>query len=367
MRLPFSLFLRCSLLGALALGCREQAASAGSGPGGPPPAAVVTDVVSEDSLLVERAFLGEVLANSDAALSSAEAARVRKILVKEGDTVKKGDLLVELDDRLARAELGEARASTHRAKVEKEQAERVADTYRALEAEQIVSGLEATREVDEAARLEALEQGAQASLKVRGERLYRHRITAPFDGVVARRLVDPGDWLSPGEPALQLLSSGAVEVQVHVPEDLLDALPTLQKVEIVSGEQRVAADLRGVVEALDPRTRTALLRLEPEGRPAWLRSGKSVDVAFRVLQKGGWVVPRDALVQGVAGMRVVKVVDGKATPVAVRELATMGELVLVKGEVQKGDVIVTKGNERLRPGQALSTDNAFGKPSPSGS
>jgi RND family efflux transporter MFP subunit len=357
----------CSGLLLLVAACNEPAASAEEHAGPPPPAVVVTQAVRDDTLLVERTFLGEVKADSDAALSSAEPARVLKVLVQEGDRVTRGDLLVELDDRLAQAELSEARASKHQAQVEKEHAERQAERYKALEAEQVVSTLEATREADEAERLDALEQGAVAAMKVHGERLFRHRITAPFDGVVARRLVDPGDWLSAGQPALQLLSSGSVQVHVHVPEDVLDELPTLQQVEIVADEQRVAAELRGVVQALDPTTRTALLRLEPKQRPAWLRAGKSVDVAFFVQQTGGWVVPRDALVQGVAGVRVVKVVDGKAQPVEVHELASTAEQVLVSGEFARGDVIVTKGNERLRPGQAVSTEGAFGQPSASAS
>lgn len=340
--------------------CACQAKPKPESRGGPPPAApVVLSTVEQTSLVVERTYLGEAVARSDAALSAAESARVRKVHVVEGDRVEAGELLVELDDRLARAEFSEAVASKEQAEVERQHAEREAERFEALKQEDVVSTLEANREADEAERLRARVDGVQATLNVRGERLSRHRIIAPFGGVVARRLVDPGDWLSAGEPAVQLLSAGHQEVLVRVPESLLDELATLQKLELGSGERRVPGKLSGIVDALDPSTRTALLRVEPGEIPEWLRSGASVDVSFYVQQSGGWVVPRDALVFGVGGVRVVKVVEGKAMHVDVKELAVSNQQALVAGELAKGDAIVVKGNERLRPGQAVTTRGAM--------
>jgi hypothetical protein len=132
---------------------------------------------------------------------------------------------------------------------------------------------------------------------------------------------------------------------------------------------RVGASLEGVVDALEPATRTALLRLEPEARPAWLRPGSSAQVAFHLGISGGVVVPQDALVQGVADMRVVRVRSGEAEPVVVQVLARAGDRALVRsvdGKLSKGDTIVTRGNERLRPGQAVTTEGAITNPSAPG-
>lgn len=353
-------FILCPLLCGTAACEGSTNAAPGSPPGAQPPAPVVTAIVEDTKLRVERSYLGEVTPSSDARLSAAESARVRKVLVREGDTVKAGDLLVELDDRLAQAELREVVASRDQAEVESEHAKREAERYNLLESEAIVSGLEATRERDEAERLQAREKGVKAAVKVRGERLYRHRIVAPFDGMVASRLADPGDWLTAGQAAIQLVSAGRMEVLVRVPEDLLDQLHGLDTVALVSDGRRTEGTLLGVVDALDPETRTALLRIEPKEPPTWLRSGKSLDVVFTVERDGGWVVPRDALVYGVGSARVIRVVGGKAVPVNVEELAVSDEHVLVKGELEKGAVIVTRGNERLRPGQEVTTDKAFG-------
>ncbi len=318
-----------------------------------PPAPVVVTRIEATALVVERSYLGEVVARSDAALSTAESGRVRKVHVQEGSAVERGQLLLELDDRLARAELVEARATRQEVAVQLQQASREAERYRNLEREAVVSALEADREVDEANRLVAVGEGADAAIKTRSERVERHRIVAPFDGTVARRLVDPGDHLTAGEPALQLVTADHLELLVRVPEVTLDALPSMSKLEIGSGERRVAAELQGVVDALDPATRTALLRAVPRSRPPWLRAGSSVNVSFFVEETGGWVVPRDALVYGIADVRVMRIEDGVAQPVVVEVMAKTGTHALLKADLKAGDPIVTHGNERLRPGQTV--------------
>jgi multidrug efflux pump subunit AcrA (membrane-fusion protein) len=114
------------------------------------------------------------------------------------------------------------------------------------------------------------------------------------------------------------------------------------------------------VRALDPTTRTAKLRLVPEEVPPWLMAGSSVEVAFAIERDGeGVVVPRDALVLGAVDTRVFEVVDGQAQPIVVEVVATANEEALVVGSgLEVGDQVVIRGNERLRPGQAVRITEA---------
>ncbi len=334
---------------------RAGAAAVPEAPGPPPPAPVATVTLDADRLVVERRYHGEVHAASDASLTVGEAGRVRRVLVHEGDRVQSGQLLLELDDHLARAELGEARASKRGVSIEQEHAERRAKQFDRLSEQSVVSEMEREEQAKLAASLGARSAAATASLRARSQRVQRHRIVAPFDGVVAQRTVDRGDWLEPGKTAIQLVTSGRAEVLVRVPGALLDALPTLDRIRVVKHDHEVAGALDGVVDALDRTTRTALLRVTPETRPPWLRPGDSVDVVFHVAASGGLVVPRDALVHGVADVRVFRVKDGAADPVAVRVLAEAGNRALVASDaLVRGDSIVVRGNERLRPGQRVS-------------
>jgi RND family efflux transporter MFP subunit len=274
--------------------------------------------------------------------------------------VKSGELLLELDDSLARAELGVAVAERQRAEQEQSYAAQEAQRFEALEKEQIATTIEAERGKSEAKARMAQEKGAVAAVSRQVRRIERHRIVAPFDGTVTSRNVDPGDWLEPGEPALGLVTAERLEVLVRVPAEILDALGSLVSVSLADGGRTVAATLSHSVDALDRKTRTALLRLEPVERPAWLRAGASVDVMLGIERRDGTLVPRDAIVYGITNTQVIRVKDGTAEPVPVSVLAAEGEQVLIaRGPLSVGDQLVVRGNERLRPGQALTLGEAI--------
>jgi len=111
------------------------------------------------------------------------------------------------------------------------------------------------------------------------------------------------------------------------------------------------------VNVLDPQTRTIRVRLQPVEVPEWLLAGSAVDVVFDVTRgdERSLRVPRDAVVVGAAGARrVVRVVDGKASLLPVEVLAQSSERALILGDgISVGDEVVVRGNERLRPDQAV--------------
>ena len=95
----------------------------------------------------------------------------------------------------------------------------------------------------------------------------------------------------------------------------------------------------------------------PNERTTWLLPGAAIDVVLTIerSEDGALVVPRDALVYGVVGVSVVKVVDQKAVSVPVDVLARGTDSVLVAADgLAPGDSVVTRGNERLIPGQPVS-------------
>lgn len=340
------------------LGCNPQAAPEDKKP--PAPARVVLASVGDEPFVERRSFFGEVRAASDASLSASEAGRVTVVHVAEGASVKKGQVLVELDDQLARVQLSEAVASRKETKARSEQAKLEVEKFTQMRDEQVVSELEATRKEAEAQSLEAAGQGEAARVARGAEVLRRHRIVAPFDGTVAAREVDPGDYLQAGQVALQLLTSGHFEIDVRVPAPMLAALENLKEVAITSMDRRVPARLESHVNALDPKTRTALLRVTPEGPAPWLIVGSGVYVEFSVERREGINIPRDAIVYGVAAPRVYRAESGKVTPLEIEVLATAGDRALVKAsELKEGDEIVVRGNERLRPGQAVTEEGAL--------
>jgi RND family efflux transporter MFP subunit len=346
--------LRVLALGSLATACSGAAADREGRPAPPPPLVEVAPVRS-GALRVQRTYLGQVRALARAELAAGAAGEVREVGVREGDRVEVGAALLVLDESLARAQLSAAQAASVATGSELAQARRDAERLERA-GERVVPGVEIERAEARAQTLTSTRrnQAAQAA-RARAE-LSRHRVVAPFAGVVTRRLVDPGDWVTPGTPVLELVADGGVEVHVRVEPELLDDVAAGHPVVLRAGERSVDADVGAVVPALDPATRTAQLRVIPRETPSWLRAGGAVDVVVAVEHGGddGVVAPRDALVVGAADTRVVKIVDGQAQPVLVEVLDRGIDEVRVRGEgLAAGDVVVVRGNERLRPDQPV--------------
>ncbi|MCB9670146.1 MAG: efflux RND transporter periplasmic adaptor subunit [Alphaproteobacteria bacterium] len=331
------------------LACSSPTAPAPAAPSGPPPALVQVAEATSGEIADRWSVLGEVRALERAELASGAAGAVARVVAREGDSVSAGQLLVEVDPGLASAELDAGRAEVARLQVELDQAKRTLERVG-----RVASGVLAANEVDEArtrvASLEASLQGARAAERLASERLGRHRVRAPFPGVVARRHVDPGDWVQVGTPVLDVVRADAVEVRVDAPLELAMHVVPGDRVELGSGEGTVV----GVVPALDPVSRTSVVRIEP-GSMDGLVAGSSVDVGFDVRMSDGVIVPRDAVVAGPTSSRVFVVQEGVARAVPVETMARTADQVLVRAEgLKAGDVLVVRGNERLRPDQAVT-------------
>jgi RND family efflux transporter MFP subunit len=338
----------------MALGC-EGAAPAKSGPNGPPPARVQVGEVRAGSIEAQWSFLGDVSALQHARLAAGASGEVRRVLVRVGDRVQQGDMLLEIDPSLASARVRAAAASKQAGSAQFERARRDAerlsvagpDIAAAAEIEQATS--ERKRAAAERGRLKAAETEARAQLG-------RHRVKAPFEGVVANRRVDPGDWVDPGVEVIELIDDRDVEVLASIPPEVARYLSIGDKAHLSRQGETTPATVRGIVRALDSESRTVRLRLAPDQPRSWLLPGAAVDVLLTIerSEPGALVVPRDALVYGIASLKVVKSVDGKAEPVPVEVVARGRDEVLVRAEgLAAGDLVLTRGNERVFPGQPL--------------
>jgi RND family efflux transporter MFP subunit len=350
-RLPMQALFALSL--ALA-GC-EAEAPAKSGPNGPPPARVWVDRVETGTIVAEWSFLGDVSALQQARLAAGASGEVRRVLVRVGDRVEEGELLVEIDPSLAAARVRAAEASKTAGTAEFERARRDAERLRTAGPD-IAAAAEIEQATSERKRAEAERKRREAAAAEARAELGRHRVKAPFPGVIAMRNVDTGDWVDPGAQVVELVDDRAVQVLASVPPEVSRFLAVGDKALLRYGGDSSTATLAGIVPALDSESRTVRLRLTPNEPTTWLLPGAAVEVIIRVerSEEGALVVPRDALVYSIAKTQVVKSVDGKAAPVPVEVLARGRERVLVRAaDLAEGDTVVVRGNERVFPGQPL--------------
>jgi RND family efflux transporter MFP subunit len=354
------------LVGAVGVGCApEQEAAAQRGE--PPPAPVEVAAARGGELIDEWVFVGEVRSLRSAELALGAGGEIMMIDVREGDRVEAGVLLVEIDKREASARLSAAVSGRRESERELEQARREAERAATLGG-QILAGEEIEQQASRADTLEARPLRMGAEISAAKAELSDYRLVAPFAGVIAARHADLGQWVDPGETVLELVATEEVEVIVDIRPELAAQVHTGDRAtlrppgglrDLGQAESATApAEVLGVVPSLDPGTRTLKVRLRPLESRRWLLPGAPVDVGFPVryqtAEAGQVIVPRDALVLGAVDTRVLIVVDGAAKPIQVEVRATAGDEAMVVGAgLSVGMSVVTRGNERLRPGQSV--------------
>jgi membrane fusion protein, multidrug efflux system len=276
--------------------------------------------------------------------------RIAQLGFAEGGRVKRGQLLVQLDDTLQRAQLQQAEAQAS-----------IARTNLARSRELLAQSFVSQSAVDQnAAALEV----AEAQVALAKVQINRMRVLAPFDGMVGIKLVDVGDYVRDGADIVSLEDLSKVTVQFALPERYADRVRTGQAVEI-DVDALPGRRFEGRVQALDVQIDTngrSLQVVAQMSNPGTvLRPGMFARprVVFST-REGAVVVPEEALVPLGGKQYLFKVVDGpEGRKVSQRLEARIGTRLLGKVEildgVKPGDVVVTAGHGRLaqRDGVAL--------------
>ncbi len=307
---------------------------------------------------------GTVTSPRSATLSPSVGGLVDTLELDAGDRVESGDVIVGLDAELARLTLAREEARLAQAKTaladslrRLEEAERVGVTQ-AIPASQIKS-IAAEVEQDEAAVVEA-----EAAVAQQRSVVARHRIRAPFDGVISQRLTEIGEWANPGDPLVELVATDDLRFDFRVPQNFYQGIRPDTRVVLhtdalpdVSIEGRVQA----IVPVKDPAARTFLLRVVAEGDAAVpVTPGMSARGALYIdTERSGVVVSRDALLRYPDGREVVWVVDrsGELPTVDQRQVVTglqFDGLIEIQDGLEPGATVVTRGNEALQDGQTVS-------------
>jgi len=309
------------------------------------------------------ALPGSVEASLISRVASEIAGLVTEVPVREGDQVRKGDLLARLSERSLELSLRAARAQLDEAEARQRLAERNYERARELSA----LGVFSRQQLDDALYEFRAWQGRIDHLRAEidriGYELERSRILAPFDGVVIARHTQVGQWLRVGDPVAELLSLEELEVVVNVPERYYRAVragaPARLMLDALGG-----AVLRGRVSAVIPRaepqahTFPVRVRFSDETRriAAGMLAQVELDGVFETGEgpRLATIVPKDAVVREGTELRVyVLDGDGVAKAVAVATGAAVGSWTEVRGPIAPGQKVITRGNERLRPGQRV--------------
>lgn len=235
--------------------------------------------------------------------------------------------------------------------------------------------LEAVAAYDLAVAGPRVEQIAQAKARVAmqeaianelEDRMKKYTIRTRFDGYIVKKSTEVGAWASAGGPIAEVAHLDTVDVVANVPEQDIPYVEVGKEVEVHVFAYK-GREFRGKVFSINPsadvraRTFPVKIRIKNEledGKPV-LKAGMMGNVMLQTGQKKvTTIVPKDALVLGGPAPMVyvvVKSADGSTVkPVAVKIGSATETQIEVSGEIKPGDLVVTRGNERLRPGQPIS-------------
>lgn len=299
---------------------------------------------------------------------------VEAIRAEVGDRVGQGQVLAVLDAEtlqadlnLAQSELREAEAELNTWRAETDVAE---TELRRQEGLRTSSAFSQARHEDAQKRVAVAEtrvERARANVSIKRSNLERKQIDvenavvrAPYAGVVMRRYTEAGAYIKKGDPVVRVIGDQALEVEAYVPNSRLGGLPVGRTVEIrLDDGTSHKATVRSILPSENPQTRTRVVRLVPEFtdtvRP--LADSQSVVVSVPVSDDRRVVtVHKDAILKRPNGDIVYVVNDGSAhlRPVSLGE-AIGGRFEVVQG-LKEGEIVVTRGNERLQPGAKVRVE-----------
>ena len=334
-----------------AAGSAASAAKAGSAPGGGAaaggPAAVEVGKVQRLRIEDDALAVGTLRSRQGVMLRPEVSGRIARLAFADGQRVRRGQLLVQLDDTLQAAQMRQAEAQAGIARTNLQR-------NRELVAQNFVS----QSVVDQSAA--ALEV-ALAQVALNKAQLERMKILAPFDGVAGIRSVNVGDYVKDGADLVNVEDTTQVWVDFRLPERYLAQLKAGQAVE-VSLDAMPGRSFRGQVDALDSQLdangRSLLVRARLANPDGVLRTGMFARTrTLLAVRDNALVVPEEALVPQGGKQYLIKVVDGPQGKVSQRLEARIGVRVPGKveilGGVAEGDVVVTAGQGRLLRGDGL--------------
>lgn len=324
---------------------------------GGPPARVQTAAVRQEMKAATAEMTGTLYFERTSRVSPEVSSRITAVTFREGDRMQKGDVLIRLDTEILEKELALERARLAQVKIRLEKSklnldrqtrllqsnatpESVYDDQRFGHAELLQEQIILARQVD-----------------ILAIRMAKHVVTAPFDGIVLEKTADVGEWVGPGSSLCLLGAGDGIYVQVPVAEHLIRFITPGDTMAVFSHalNREFTAVMDGIRPTADTRTKNISLRLKIDYSGPVARN-MSVRVSVPVSEKQQlFIIPRDAVVQVMGQDMVYSVKEGKAVAHPVTLVYAGGDEIGVTGQgLAPGMPVVTQGNERLRPGQAVA-------------
>ena len=336
---------------------------------------VFTDPVISEPMSQTMPVLGRVVPNQSGIVATRIAERIEKLSVKIGDRVEKGAILARLSSDQLKNQLILKEAELRRAQAKKENNN--ADLKKTRQARQRILALrgstafrqdrdqDSQRDLEMATstlkEAEAEVASARAVLNMNEQFLRDAVIRAPYPGIVIATHIVPGSYTRIGDPIVTILNDDDLEIEADIPTvRALTLAPGVRAQGRLQNGIQFYASLRVVIpqENMQTRTLAARFTIETQKKINKIVGNQSVILNLPIGLSGKvTTVHKDAIVMNNGKQNVYLIKNNKAVKKSIKIGRAVGDRFEVIDGLVPGDVTITRGNERLRPGESVRSVN----------
>jgi membrane fusion protein (multidrug efflux system) len=285
---------------------------------------------------------GSILANESLELKSEINGKITDITFEEGSNVKKGSVLVRINDEEVRAQLLKEK---HNQKLNQDNEFR---QRKLLEKDAI-----SQEEYDNA--LNRLHT-AQADVKVLEAQLAKTQLVAPFDGIIGLRYISEGAYISPNTIIATLYNNSPAKIEFAIPSRYSSQVAAGKEIyfKVENDTTRYNGRVYAIEPRIDPETRTLKLRALADNSKGALLPGQFVELELILgTSNVALLVPTEAVVPEQSGKKVFMLENGKVKEVGIETGIRSNTSLEVLTGLQPNDTILTTGILQLRPGMPV--------------
>ena len=361
---PTRAFLLLLASATLALSaCKGQQTPAPKIAAAPTPLIVSAEDVTtirNSALASGPSITGSIQPERKADVRSEVSATVLRVLKENGERVRRGDLLVQLDDTALRDGLASADAATRAVSQAFEQAQRQFERMKTLR----TSGMVSQQAVEDAEirrnNLQSDLEAAKARVVVARQQVSRTEARAPFEGIVSERKVSPGDTAQIGKELMKIIDPTSMRFEALVSADQVGAVKQGQSVQFRVngyGNQAFAGKIRRVAPSANATTRQVELLVDFVGDKQPKLAGLYAEGRVETEVRTSLTIPASAIVRDGDAAFAWRVGDGKINRTALKiseRDARSGEFVLQQG-LAEGDQVIRYPTAMLKDNQPIKS------------
>jgi len=287
--------------------------------------------------------VGTLRSDESVVISAEIAGRVTKIGFSEGEQIDQNKVLIKLDSNVLQAELDQTLANRDLSLSTYERTENL-----------LKDNAVSKQERDEAYAKYKLDE---ARVRLAQAQLAKTTIKAPFSGTLGLRQVSLGDYIQPGQTLVNLETIKQLKVEFSIPEKSIASVKVGQKINLTSDaypDKTFSSSIYAINPKVDPISRSLVVRGRLDNSSRALLPGQFVKVQLQIANRANALfIPEQALIPQPNTKLVFTVVDGKAQMVPVETGTRMKGWVEITNGLNKGDIVVTGGHQKIGPGSPV--------------